>query len=63
MSINSKTREVWAEKTFELTNLGAGALIFGQFLSDKGFSWQMALAGVFLIVSGYLLSLVLLSKK
>lgn len=63
MILNRQTRELWAEKTFELTNIGAGALIFGQFLSDKGFSLPMTIGGLILVAFGYLISLALLRKK
>lgn len=63
MTINSKTREIWAEKTFELTNIAAGALIFGQFLSDRRFSFLSAIVGFIFILIGYIASLVLIQKK
>jgi len=63
MAINSKIRQLWAEKTFELTNIGAGALIFGQFLSDKGFQVLPTIIGFILVLVGYTASLILLSKK
>lgn len=63
MILNVKTRQVWAEKTFELTNIGAGALLFGQFLSEKGFSVLATILGLFLMVLGYAISFVLLRKK
>lgn len=55
MILNPKTRQVWAEKTFELTNIGAGALLFGQFFSDKGFSLLPTLLGLLLIILGYVI--------
>jgi len=61
--INQKTRYLWAEKTFELTNIGAGALIFSQFLSEKGFSLKASIIGIILIIIGYLLSYFLLKSK
>lgn len=63
MLLNTKTRQVWAEKTFELTNIGAGALLFGQFLSEGGFSLGLTILGLLLIVVGYIVSFVLLRKK
>lgn len=63
MILNPKIRHVWSEKTFELTNIGAGALLFGQFFSDKGFSILATLLGILLIVLGYIISFVLLRKK
>ena len=63
MILNSKTRETWADKTFEFTNIGAGALLFGQFLSEQGFSAIATIFGLLLVVLGYLISFVLLRKK
>lgn len=47
MILNPKIRQVWADKTFELTNIGAGALLFG----------------LLLIILGYVISFVLLRKN
>lgn len=63
MILNPKTREVWADKTFEFTNIGAGALLFGQFLSEKGFSVIATIFGLLLVILGYVISFVLLRKK
>ena len=63
MILNPKIRQVWADKTFELTNIGAGALLFGQFFSDNGFSFLATFLGLLLIVVGYVISFVLLRKK
>lgn len=63
MILNSKIRQVWADKTFEFTNIGAGALLFGQFLSEKGFSLITTIFGLLLIAIGYLASFVLLRKR
>ena len=63
MLLNSKVRHIWAEKTFELTNIGAGALIFGQFISERGFSWNLLLLGLLFAVSGYFVSWIILTGK
>ncbi len=63
MTLNRKTREIWADKTLELTNIGAGALIFGQFLSEGKFSFLFVIIGLLLISAGYLISFILLYKK
>ena len=63
MILNPKIRQVWADKTLELTNIGAGALLFGQFFSEKGFSFAATLLGLLLIILGYVISFVLLRKK
>lgn len=61
--MNQETRKIWAEKTFELTNIGAGALIFGQALSGKQFSAFTASIGILLIIFGYVASYILLKKR
>lgn len=63
MILTKETRYLWAEKTFELMNIGAGALLFGQFLSEKGFSVPLTIGGLVLIAFGYIASLVLLRRK
>ena len=63
MILNKKTRELWAEKIVDLSNIGAGALIFGQFLSEKGFSLSSIFLGVIIILIGYTISFALLKKK
>lgn len=63
MLLHSKIRQLWAEKTFDLTNLGAGALLFGQFISGKEFSMILAVAGLVMVIIGYSVSLILLQKK
>jgi hypothetical protein len=54
--ISLDLRKFYAEKTFDLTNIGAGALLFGQFLSGGQFSWIAGAVGIALIVSGYVVS-------
>jgi hypothetical protein len=63
ISLNKETRKLWADKILELTNIGAGALIFGQLVSDKPFSPSLILVGVGIFVTGFFLSLVLLRKN
>ena len=63
MAINSKTRQLWAEKILDLVNIGAGALIFGQFLSEKDFVPTLIIAGIVLLIIGYVFSLIFLNKK
>jgi hypothetical protein len=54
--IRSALRKLYAEKTFELTNIGAGALLFRQFLSDRAFSWLATGVSLVLVGVGYLAS-------
>ena len=63
MKVDKETRRLWAEKTFELINIGAGALLFGRVLSGRGFSPAEALGGLFLVAIGYILSYILLKRK
>jgi hypothetical protein len=45
LTLKPRQRAVLLEKVPDLANLGAGALIFGQFVSDQPFSAWLALAG------------------
>jgi len=38
IKISPELRKLYAEKVLELANIGAGATLFSQFLTDKGFS-------------------------
>jgi hypothetical protein len=44
--LNRAQRTLLAEKLADIANVAAGALIFGQFLSDYGFSLSLAAFGV-----------------
>lgn len=48
-----------SEKLMDLGNLIALALVFGQFISNKGFDWQVFLAGLVLVFLCYIASYVL----
>lgn len=63
MKPNDETRTIWAEKTFELTNIATSVLLFGQFLSDKPIKVSLAIAGLCFFLLGYGLSLVIMQKK
>lgn len=45
------------EKLLDLGNIAAGALLFGQFVSDKPFSLSVAGSGFLLVVVLYLIGL------
>lgn len=62
MKLSSVVRKLWAEKMLDLSHIAAGALIFGQFLSDDPFSVSIALIGLLVLLIGYLMSLLLLRK-
>jgi hypothetical protein len=46
LRLNSRQRTLIAEKLFDIANVAAGAMIFGQFLAERGFSTALATAGV-----------------
>lgn len=52
-------RKIWAEKTFELTNIGAGAALFGQIISGNTFSLHIFVLGLILVFTGYVMSYIL----
>jgi hypothetical protein len=54
--LSPQVKKMWADKTLDLTNIGAGATIFGQFIGNQGFSWLATLVGLIVIVSGYIVS-------
>jgi hypothetical protein len=43
---NKTQRGVLIDKIPALANLGAGAMIFGQFLNQRPFSWLVAVSGI-----------------
>jgi cation transporter-like permease len=45
LRLRPSQRSLLAEKTWDLANLAAGALVFGQFLADR-FSVLLAVAGL-----------------
>lgn len=61
--MNEHIRKLWAEKTFELMNIGAGAFIFGQAFAKKEFSLPIAVIGVLFVIVGYISSYLLLKYK
>ena len=52
--MNRKVSEVVGEKLFDLANLAAGAMIFGQFLSGQGFQWSVMLIGLAVVLGLYI---------
>lgn len=46
IELTSGQRAPLADKLPDVANIAAGALVFGQFLSDSTFSWQLAAAGL-----------------
>lgn len=56
-------RKLYAEKLLDLTNIGAGAALFGQFFQEKAFSWIITFTGFILIITGYLMSYLLYPRR
>lgn len=56
-------RKLYAEKVLDLTNIGAGAALFGQFFQEKAFSWTVTLTGFILIITGYFISYFLYPRR
>jgi hypothetical protein len=62
LRLKSAQRRVFVAHLPELANVGAGSLLFGQFLSDRPYSialalvgvvaWSMLIGVVFLLASG-----------
>ena len=46
LRLSTEQRRLLAEKMLDLANVGAGALVFGQALSGRGFSIGLALLGI-----------------
>ncbi|OGK24480.1 hypothetical protein A2954_07605 [Candidatus Roizmanbacteria bacterium RIFCSPLOWO2_01_FULL_37_12] len=63
IKISPELRKLYAEKVLELANIGAGATVFGQFLSEKVFSWLITIFGFVILIVGYIISYLLLKKK
>jgi len=58
--VNSKQRKAFAAKLMDVANIAVGALVFGQFLSERGFRWSLTLAGLGLMALLYVISYFLL---
>lgn len=56
-------RKLYAEKVLDLTNIGAGAALFGQFFQEKIFSWTITLVGFAVIITGYFISYFLYPRR
>lgn len=53
---NRTQRRIYGEKAVEFSFLSIGALIFGQFLSEKGLSLPLIILGLTLFITGSLVS-------
>lgn len=56
MKISPELKKLFADKILDFSNIGAGALLFGQFLSGDKFSWPATVAGLTLIIAGLMIS-------
>lgn len=63
IKFSPQLRKHYADKTFDLMIVGAGAMIFGQFLSEKPFSWVVSIGGLGLVFIGYSLSYMFYSEE
>jgi len=55
LDLNSKQRALIADKLFDIANVAAGAMIFGQFVAGMRFSPLLAIGGM--LVWGVLVAL------
>ncbi|MDW8111033.1 MAG: hypothetical protein RMJ96_05460 [Candidatus Bipolaricaulota bacterium] len=58
--MNPKQREVFAEKSIDLGHVTFGALVVGQFLTERPFSWVLFVLGVVVLAASYAVSYLLL---
>lgn len=58
--MNQRQREVFAEKAIDLGHITFGALVVGQFLAQREFSFALFWAGVGILALSYLVSYFLL---
>ena len=63
IKISPELRKLYAEKVLELANIGAGATLFSQFLTDKGFSWLLTAVGFVILIVGYIVSYLLYPRR
>lgn len=56
IELNAKRRALIADKLFDVANVGVGGMVFGQFLSEQPFSVVLALTGVAIWVTLFVVS-------
>ena len=61
--VNARQRTALADKLFDLANIGAGGLVFGQLFAGGSFTIESAATGAIFLLAVYALSLYLLSSK
>lgn len=57
---STKPREILAQKALDLANIGAGAILFGQFISERKFTNNQVVFAVAMATTLYILSFRLL---
>lgn len=62
LTLPTELRKLWAEKTLELTNIGAGATLFSQFFTGQAFSWPAIIVGFIMVIVGHIISYILYKK-
>ena len=63
IKISPELRKLYAEKVLELANIGAGATLFSQFLTEKGSSWLLTAVGFVILIVGYIVSYLLYPRR
>jgi hypothetical protein len=63
VEINKEQKKLYAEKILDLANIAVGALVFGQFVSDKPFSLLKAIIGIIALFLLYMISFALTERK
>ena len=60
LELNRGQKAVFADKLADAANMAAGALIFGQFLSEREFSVSLAFCGlgIWVLFMGYAIGLI-----
>ena len=53
---NSRQRALVADKLFDAGNVAAGAMLFGQFVADRPFSFALAVVGIAVWVTFFAVS-------
>ena len=56
---NSRQRALVADKLFDAANVAAGGMLFGQFLAERPFSIALAVIGVIVWVTFFVISVAL----
>jgi hypothetical protein len=58
--MNPKQREVFAEKSLDLGHVTFGALVVGQFLTERPVRWMLFALGLLVLAASYAISYLLL---